>query len=185
MDLTLQPGDSFPDNVVFQQDSHLPTSYSQAHIYIPWTEETSSVTSCGIAIPYNASKEWSDKKVILVSVPGAFTRTCSGLHLPNYIDNLPALKEKGVDLVAVISFNDPNVMSGWGKANNVTNNDIIFLSDPNVGFSKSINWAEPSGQRGLRYAIVIDHGKVIYAQKETERGVIQVNSGVESVLPYL
>lgn len=58
---------------------------------------------------------------------GAFTRTCSGLHLPNYIDNLPALKEKGVDLVAVISFNDANVMSGWGKANNVTNNDIVWL----------------------------------------------------------
>ncbi|KAJ5873301.1 allergen [Penicillium solitum] len=169
--------------------------------YIPWAEETSSITSCGIAIPYNASKEWSDKKVILVSVPGfptlhacrklinpsstgAFTRTCSGLHLPNYIDNLPALKKKGVDLVAVISFNDPNVMSGWGKANNVTNNDIIFLSDPNVGFSKSINWAEPSGLRGLRYAIVIDHGKVVYAQKETERGNIQ-NSGVEAILPYL
>ncbi|CAI7667194.1 unnamed protein product [Penicillium palitans] len=113
MAFTLQPGDSFPDNVVFQ--------------YIPWAEETSSITSCGIAIPYNASKEWSDKKVILVSVPGAFTRTCSGLHLPNYIDNLPGLKNKGVDLVAVISFNDANVMSGWGKANNVTNNDIVWL----------------------------------------------------------
>ncbi|KOS38697.1 hypothetical protein ACN38_g10474 [Penicillium nordicum] len=170
MDFTLQPGDSFPDNVVFQ--------------YIPWTEETGSITSCGVAIPYNASKEWSDKKVVLVSVPGAFTRTCSGLHLPNYIDNLPALKKKGVDLVAIISFNDANVMSGWGKANNVTNNDIIFLSDPNVGFSKSINWAEPSGHRGLRYAIVIDHGKVIYARKETERGNIQ-NSGAESILPFL
>ncbi|KAJ6186747.1 Redoxin [Penicillium mononematosum] len=88
MDLTLQPGDSFPDNVVFQQDPHLPISHSQA---------------C------------------------AFTRTCSGLHLPNYIDNLAALKEKGVDLVAIISFNDANVMSGWGKANNVTNNDIVWL----------------------------------------------------------
>ncbi|KAJ5920169.1 allergen [Penicillium verrucosum] len=174
MDSTLQPGDSFPDNVVFQQDSHLSTSH----------KETSSITSCGVAIPYNASKEWSDKKVVLVSVPGAFTRTCSGLHLPNYIENLPALKKKGVDLVAIISFNDANVMSGWGKANNVTNNDIIFLSDPNVGFSKSINWAEPSGHRGLRYAIVIDHGKVIYAQKETERGNIQ-NSGAESILPFL
>lgn len=67
-------------------------------------------------------------KLIDPSSIGAFTRTCSGLHLPNYIDNLPALKEKGVDLVAVISFNDPNVMSGWGKANNVTNNDIVWLT---------------------------------------------------------
>lgn len=67
------------------------------------------------------------RKVIVPSSIGAFTRTCSGLHLPNYIENLPALKEKGVDLVAIISFNDANVMSGWGKANNVTNNDIVWF----------------------------------------------------------
>lgn len=67
------------------------------------------------------------RKLIDPSLIGAFTRTCSGLHLPNYIDNLPGLKNKGVDLVAVISFNDANVMSGWGKANNVTNNDIVWL----------------------------------------------------------
>lgn len=67
------------------------------------------------------------RKLIDPSSIGAFTRTCSGLHLPNYIDNLPGLKKKGVDLVAVISFNDANVMSGWGKANNVTNNDIVWL----------------------------------------------------------
>lgn len=50
---------------------------------------------------------------------GAFTPTCSVNHVPGYIKNLPQLREKGVDIVAVVAFNDPYVMSAWGKANNV------------------------------------------------------------------
>jgi alkyl hydroperoxide reductase 1 len=56
---------------------------------------------------------------------GAFTPTCSVNHMPGYIKNLPQLREKGVDIVAVLAFNDPFVMSAWGKANNVRNNEIV------------------------------------------------------------
>lgn len=45
--------------------------------------------------------------------------------MPGYIQNLPQLREKGVDIVAVLAFNDPYVMSAWGKANSVRNNDIV------------------------------------------------------------
>lgn len=45
--------------------------------------------------------------------------------MPGYIKNLPQLREKGVDIVAVLAFNDPFVMSAWGKANNVRNNEIV------------------------------------------------------------
>jgi hypothetical protein len=38
--------------------------------YVPWAEETSDIKSCGIPIPYHASDEWANKKVVLVSVPG-------------------------------------------------------------------------------------------------------------------
>jgi peroxiredoxin len=55
---------------------------------------------------YDASKEWADKKVVLVSVPGAFTPGCQARHLPPYINNLDEIIKKGVDLVAVIAFND-------------------------------------------------------------------------------
>jgi alkyl hydroperoxide reductase 1 len=47
-----------------------PTNYPSR--YIPWTEEKGDITSCGIPVPYNASKEWADKKVVLFSVPGLF-----------------------------------------------------------------------------------------------------------------
>jgi alkyl hydroperoxide reductase 1 len=56
---------------------------------------------------------------------GAFTPSCSARHLPGYIENLSALKAKGVDVVAVIAFNDAWVMSAWGKANKINGNDIV------------------------------------------------------------
>ncbi|KAJ5122565.1 hypothetical protein N7448_003699 [Penicillium atrosanguineum] len=166
---TLQPSDTFPSDVTFQ--------------YIPWSEESSDFSSCGIPINYNASKEWADKKVVLFSVPGAFTPTCSVNHVPGYIQNLPKLKEKGVDIVAVLAFNDPFVMSAWGKVNGVRD-DILFLSDPDAKFSKSIGWADSASGRTGRYAIVIDHGKVSYAQIETERGAVK-KSGADAVLASL
>ncbi|KAJ6151339.1 hypothetical protein N7470_007933 [Penicillium chermesinum] len=167
---TLKPGDTFPSDVTFQ--------------YIPWSEESGDITSCGIPINYNASKEWADKKVVLFSVPGAFTPTCSVNHVPGYIQKLPQLREKGVDIVAVIAFNDPFVMSAWGKANNVRGDDILFLTDPDAKFSKSIGWADEASGRTGRYAITIDHGKIGYAGIETDRAVVK-HSGVDAVLASL
>jgi alkyl hydroperoxide reductase 1 len=45
--------------------------------------------------------------------------------MPGYIKNLPKLREKGVDIVAVVAFNDPFVMSAWGKVNKVQGNEIV------------------------------------------------------------
>ena len=56
---------------------------------------------------------------------GAFTPTCSVNHVPGFIQNLPNLREKGVDIVAVTAFNDAFVMSAWGKANHVRGNDLV------------------------------------------------------------
>ncbi|KAJ5887468.1 Peroxiredoxin Pen c 3 [Penicillium taxi] len=159
--MTIKAGDSFPEDVKFS--------------YIPWAEDSASITSCGIPINYNASKEWADKKVILFALPGAFTPVCSANHVPEYIAKLPELRKKGVDVVAVLAYNDAYVMSAWGKANGVTGDDILFLSDPEAKFSKSIGWADEEG-RTYRYAIVLDHGKVTYAAKEREKNVLEVTS---------
>ncbi|PYH90687.1 putative allergen [Aspergillus ellipticus CBS 707.79] len=166
--MSLQAGDAFPSGVVFK--------------YIPWTEEANDITACGIPINFDASKEWADKKVVLFSVPGAFTPTCSISHLPGFITSLPALKAKGVQTVAVIASNDPYVMSAWGKANKVTGEEFLFLSDPDAKFSESIGWA--SGGRTGRYAVIIDHGKVTYAAIETQKGTLEA-SGAEAVLAHL
>ncbi|KAI9670885.1 MAG: hypothetical protein M1817_003770 [Caeruleum heppii] len=135
--------------------------------YIPYTEEKGDITSCGVPVSYDASEEFKDKKVVLFSVPG-------------YIAALPTLKKKGVDIVAVIAYNDAFVMSAWGKANNIKD-EIIFLSDPSIKFSSSLGWTK--GERTARYAMIIDHGKVTYAEKEPG-GDVTV-SGAEAVLERL
>ncbi|EEH35128.1 peroxisomal matrix protein [Paracoccidioides lutzii Pb01] len=163
----LRAGDSFPADVKFS--------------YVPWTEEKGEITACGLPQPYDASKEWADKKVVLFSVPGAFTPSCSISHLPGYIKHLNNFKANGVDIVAVIAYNDPFVMSAWGKANNVKGDDILFLSDTDTAFSKSIGWT--MGERTARYAIIIDHGTVTYAEKEPAKGVTV--SSAETVLSKL
>ncbi|GAD97873.1 peroxiredoxin pmp20 [Paecilomyces variotii No. 5] len=165
----LNPGDSFPEDVVFS--------------YIPWSEDKGDITACGIPINYYASKEWKDKKVVVFALPGAFTPVCSARHVPGYIEALPKLREKGVDVVAVLAYNDAYVMSAWGKANQVTGDDILFLSDPEARFSKSIGWADAEGRTG-RFALIIDHGKITYAKREREKNVLEV-SDAESILKAL
>ena len=104
---------------------------------------------------------------------GAFTPVCSARHVPEYVEKLPELKAKGVDVVAVLAYNDAFVMSAWGKANGVKNDDILFLSDPDAKFSKSIGWTEAGGRTG-RYGVILDHGKVTYAAREREMNTLEV-----------
>ncbi|KAG9247458.1 peroxiredoxin [Calycina marina] len=148
--------------------------------YVPYSEDNMEVTSCGMPITYDASKEWADKKVVVFAVPGAFTPGCSARHLPPYIEKLSTIKEKGVDVVACIAFNDAWVMSAWGKANGVKD-EILFLTDADTAFSNLLGWT--AGGRTARYALIIDHGKIIYAEKEPGREVTV--SGAEAVLAKL
>jgi len=165
----LQVGDSFPEGVKFE--------------WAPITE--SDPTVCGRPQEYDASKEWSGKKVVLFSVPGAFTPGCQARHLPPYIEKLDELKGKGVDIVAVIAFNDAWVMNAWGKVNGVKEDGILFLSDTKTFFSKEYGWQADAGDRTGRWAMIIDKdGKILYADNEKVAGAVDVSSA-ETVLSKL
>ena len=78
----LKVGDKFPDNVTFTYVHHaLPQDPNSKHLtnrvdhysYVPFTEAEAGITVCGFPQPYNASKEWADKKVVIFALPGAFT----------------------------------------------------------------------------------------------------------------
>ncbi|CAN8100677.1 unnamed protein product [Discula destructiva] len=161
-------GQAFPEDVAFQ---HVP--------YVP--EKAGVHEICGMPVKYDASKEFKNKKVVIVAVPGAFTPTCSEQHVPSFLEKKEELKAKGVDQVIVIAFNDAWVMSAWGKANGVKDDFFIFATDTEAKFSKSIGWT--MGERTGRYAIVVDHGKVTYAE-EAEKGGI-AGSDADSVLAKL
>nr|QFQ66322.1 redoxin [Phanerochaete pseudomagnoliae]QFQ66323.1 AhpC-TSA [Phanerochaete pseudomagnoliae]QFQ66324.1 AhpC-TSA [Phanerochaete pseudomagnoliae]QFQ66325.1 AhpC-TSA [Phanerochaete pseudomagnoliae]QFQ66329.1 AhpC-TSA [Phanerochaete pseudomagnoliae] len=162
----LKAGDAFPADVSF--------------LYVKPTPETSDVLACGRPTPFNARAEFKDKKAVIVSVPGAFTPTCQNTHITGYLSKLEELKAKA-DVVIVIAFNDPFVMAAWGKANGIKDDSILFATDNEAAFSKTLGWT--LGPRTARYAIVVDHGKVIYAEKEPA-GDVGV-SGVDAVLSKL
>ncbi|KAF6824940.1 peroxisomal matrix protein [Colletotrichum musicola] len=164
----VQVGDSLPEGTKFS--------------YVPYDPSSDSITSCGIPITYDASAEWANKKVVVFAVPGAFTPGCSARHLPGYIEKRKELAAKGVDVIACVAYNDAFVMSAWSKANNVKNDDILFLSDTELAFSKKLGWT--LGERTARYALILDHGKIIYAQKEESPKDVSV-SGAEAVLSKL
>ena len=80
--------------------------------------------------PFKASEEFKGKKVVIVSVPGAFTPGCQAFHIPPYMENINKIAEKGVDMVVVIASNDAFVMSAWGKVNGATKDSKVkFMSD--------------------------------------------------------
>jgi len=106
----------------------------------------------------------SAKKGVIFAVPGAFTPGCSKTHLPGYVEQFSALKQKGVDLVACVSVNDPFVMDAWGKAHNATGK-IKMLADPSGAFTKAVDMeidlsTALGNVRSKRYSLVVEKGVV-------------------------
>ncbi len=122
----------------------------------------------GEMITHNTAELFSNKKVVLFAVPGAFTPTCSTAHLPGYVISADELKGKGVDAIICLSVNDAFVMSAWGKSQNAEN--IMMLADGGGSYTKalglSMDTAGFGGIRSQRYAMIIDKGEVISLQIE-------------------
>ena len=115
------------------------------------------------------------KKIVLFAVPGAFTPTCSVQHLPGFLEKNSALKDKGIDIVACISVNDPFVMYAWGEDRKV-GDDLLMLSDGNGEFTAALGLEMDGssfglGTRSQRYAMVIDDGVVSILNVESGPGL--------------
>jgi peroxiredoxin len=111
-------------------------------------------------------------KVVLIGVPGAFTRGCSRVHLPGYISRLHQLREAGVDLVACTAVNDPWVMDAW--SNHLGADGILMLADGTAAFAAAMGVTVeiyPYGTRSQRYAAVIDDGVITSLDVEPTRGI--------------
>ena len=117
---------------------------------------------------------FGSKKVVLFAVPGAFTPTCSAKHLPGYLQNVEALKAKGVDTIACLAVNDPFVLGAWAKEQDVGGR-ILMLADGSASFTKLLGLeldltARGLGVRSQRYAMVVEDGKVTSLNVEPPGG---------------
>jgi peroxiredoxin len=106
---------------------------------------------------------FAGKRVIIFSLPGAFTPTCSTYQLPGFEENYEAFKALGIDEIYCVSVNDAFVMNCWAKDQNIQNVKVIpdgsgvftsqmgmWVSKDNLGF----------GGRSWRYAVVVNNGTI-------------------------
>lgn len=103
------------------------------------------------------------KKVVLFSLPGAFTPTCSSNHLPRYEELFDEFKAKGVDEVMCLSVNDAFVMFKWGKE--IGSKNVFLLPDGNGEFTRKMGMlVEKSnlgfGMRSWRYSMLVNDGNI-------------------------
>jgi peroxiredoxin len=105
---------------------------------------------------------FAGKKVVLFSVPGAFTPTCDAKHLPGFVEKAGELKAKGVDTVACMAVNDVFVMNAWGKHSGVEDK-VLMLADGNGDYARALGLELDAsgfgmGIRGQRFALIVDDG---------------------------
>ena len=119
-------------------------------------------------------------KIIILGMPGAFTKTCSGLHLPGYIKNYELALKKGISKIICIAVNDPNVMKAWGEKQSV-GSKIFMVGDPFLKFTKAIGAEVDKSEKGLgirsnRYTILVENGDVKKIEEEKETATCELSS---------
>jgi len=102
------------------------------------------------------------KRVVLFSVPGAFTPTCNAKHLPGFVNQAAAMRAKGIDTIACMAVNDVFVMNAWGKSASA-GEAVMMLADGNGEYARALGLELDAtgfgmGKRGQRFAIVVDNG---------------------------
>ena len=160
--MTIKVGDKLPAGTLTQMTKDGPQKISTAQLF-------------------------GGRKVVVFSVPGAFTPTCDAKHLPGFVQNADAIRAKGVDTIACMAVNDVFVMNAWGKASHV-DDKILMLADGNAEYARALGLEMDAsgfgmGLRGKRFAIVADNGVVrgLYVEGPGEFKV----SGAEHVLSQL
>ena len=103
------------------------------------------------------------KRVIIFSLPGAFTPTCSSQQLPGFENNASKLKELGIDEIYCCSVNDSYVMNAWAKKMDISN--VKVIPDGSGLFTKYMGMLiskdhDGFGQRSWRYMAIINDGAV-------------------------
>jgi peroxiredoxin len=159
--MTIQVGESLPNVIMHRMGEGGPVSLSSDELF-------------------------ADQKVVLFSVPGAFTPTCSQSHLPGFVVNADKIKAQGIDRIVCLSVNDAFVMAAWGKQQNADALDLI--ADGNADFVEALGLDMDATSRGMgvrsrRFALIANDGVIEWLAVE-EPGQFEVSSS-ENVLAAL
>jgi glutathione-dependent peroxiredoxin len=106
---------------------------------------------------------FANRNVVVFSLPGAFTPTCSSTHLPRYNELAPAFRAQGIDQIVCISVNDPFVMEEWAKDQEAQN--VFLLADGNGEFTEKMGLLVDKsdlnfGKRSWRYSMLVRNGTI-------------------------
>lgn len=122
------------------------------------------------------------RRVVIFGLPGAFTPTCSARHVPGYVEQWGAFKEKGIDDIICVSVNDAYVMNAWAKSQG-TEGKVRMLADGNAEFTRALGLdqdltARGMGVRSQRYALYADNGfvRVLNVERPGKFEVSDANS---------
>ncbi|MEW6993486.1 glutathione peroxidase [Colwelliaceae bacterium MEBiC 14330] len=148
--------------------------------------------------PIIANDQWSartsdeifaNKTVVVFSLPGAFTPTCSSSHLPRYNELAPKLFANGVDEIVCISVNDTFVMNAWAKDQDASN--ISFIPDGNGEFTQGMGLLVDKsdlgfGKRSWRYAMLVKNGIIekMFIEPDLPGDPFEV-SDADTILNYI
>lgn len=132
---------------------------------------------------------FAGKTVVVFSLPGAFTPTCSSTHLPGYNELAKVFKENGVDDIVCISVNDTFVMNEWAKFQEAEN--ITVIPDGNGDFTEGMGMLVDKadlgfGKRSWRYSMLVKDGVVqkMFIEPQEPGDPFKV-SDAETMLRYI
>ncbi|MBT7077245.1 MAG: peroxiredoxin [Pelagibacterales bacterium] len=141
-------GKKLPENIVFHV-RHRDESIGGENPY-KWKEITTA-------------DYFNNKRILLFSLPGAFTPTCSTYQLPGFEKHYDAIKKHGINEIYCISVNDSFVMNKWAQDQHIKN--VKVIADGSALFTNYMNMLVLKdnlsfGQRSWRYAAIINNGVV-------------------------
>src|SRR5678810_469079 len=129
------------------------------------------------------------KTVVVFSLPGAFTPTCSSTHLPRYNELAPVFTDLGIDSIVCVSVNDPFVMEEWGRDQEAEN--VILLPDGNGAFTEAMGLLVDKsdlnfGKRSWRYSMLVRDKKIekMFLEPQKPGDPFEV-SDADTMLRYL
>lgn len=132
---------------------------------------------------------FANKNVVVFSLPGAFTPTCSSTHLPRYNELAPVFREHGIESIVCVSVNDPFVMEEWGRDQEAEN--VLLLPDGNGAFTEAMGMLVDKsdlnfGKRSWRYSMLVRNKAIekMFLEPQKEGDPFEV-SDADTMLRYI